>query len=167
MEKRRASAALGVGASSLLVIFAVLCLAVFALLSVATVQADERLGDSAEAAVLGYYQADREAERILAQIRAGELPEGVYAEKGIYSYGCIISETQVLAVRVAVTEEDYEILRWQAVSTADWQPEDGIPVWTGQGYEEERYGDTDGLSDPCGTGGCFRYFSGTRCTGEL
>ena len=26
---------------------------------------------------------------------------------------------------------DYQVLRWQAVSTADWQPNDDLPVWTG------------------------------------
>ena len=58
-----------VGASSLLVIFAVLCLTIFALLSVSTVQADGRLSDHAAKAVVNYYEADAKAEEILAKAR--------------------------------------------------------------------------------------------------
>lgn len=66
-----------VGISSLLVIFAVLCLTVFALLSVSTVQAQLRLAESTRSAITGYYRADAEAEEILAKLRAGEISEGV------------------------------------------------------------------------------------------
>ena len=43
-----------IGASSLLVIFAVLCLTIFALLSISTVQANGRLRDHAAKAVTDY-----------------------------------------------------------------------------------------------------------------
>lgn len=132
MKQTKITAVQGIGAASLLVIFAVLCLSVFALLTLATVQADERLGDHAEAAVLDYYRADCQAEEILAQLRCGNIPEGVAAKDGIYSFTCPISETQLLAVAVTVSEKNYEILRWQAVSTTDWKPEDALPVWTGK-----------------------------------
>ena len=46
----------GFGISSLLVIFGVLCLVVFAVLSVATVQAHGRLSEKSLAAEEGYYQ---------------------------------------------------------------------------------------------------------------
>ena len=100
-----------VGASSLLVIFAVLCLTVFALLSIATVRADGRLGDKVEEAVIGYYQADCQAEEILARLRNGEMPAGVTLEHGVYTYACPISDTQVLAVQVYLDEDNYQILR--------------------------------------------------------
>lgn len=54
-----------VGGSSLLVIFAVLCLTIFALLGLGTVQADQRLSDASAEAVYGYYAADCQAEAIL------------------------------------------------------------------------------------------------------
>ena len=131
MDKRKGASVSGVGVSSLLVIFGVLCLVVFAMLSVATVRAGERLGDSSEAAVLGYYEADSQAEWILAKLRAGEVPGCVTEENGIYSYRCPISETQVLAVRVAVQGQSYEILQWQAVSATGWDTEYTLPVWKG------------------------------------
>ena len=122
----------GVGLSSLLVIFAVLCLTVFAVLSVSTAQAQLRLAESARRAVTGYYSADRCAENILARLRCGEHPENVEKDGDTYTYACKISDTQVLAVRVTVIGTDYEILQWQAVSVAEWNTEDKLPVWNGE-----------------------------------
>lgn len=120
-----------IGLSSLMVIFAVLCLTVFALLSVSTVRADQRLSENAAKAVEGYYQADCEAEEILARLRQGERPAGMKETNGVFAYACPISETQTLAVEVMVDGADYNILRWQAVSTVDWQASDQLPVWQG------------------------------------
>ena len=122
-----------VGASSLLVIFAVLCLTIFALLSISTVQANGRLSDHAANAVMNYYEADAQAERILAKLRAGELPEGVTKEENLYSYQCAISDTQVLVVQISLEGNAYTVLRWQVVSDIDWQADDKIPVWNGEG----------------------------------
>ena len=63
-----------VGISSLLTIFAVLCLVVFTLLTVSSARAAQTLSDKAAASVLNYYQADLEAEKTLAQLRAGKVP---------------------------------------------------------------------------------------------
>lgn len=131
MNENRKFSPPAVGASSLLVIFAVLCLTVFALLSIATVRADGRLGDNVERAVSGYYAADCQAEQLLAQLRAGKMPEGVTEENGIYTYTCPISDTQVLAVQVALDGDSYRILRWQALSSVRWEADDRIPVWDG------------------------------------
>ena len=59
-----------VGGISLLVVFAVLCLTVFALLSLSTVRADARLSEASAQAVADYYAADCQAQEILAQLRA-------------------------------------------------------------------------------------------------
>ena len=61
MDEKRFSAP-AVGGSSLLVIFAVLCLTVFALLGLSTVQADGRLSGASAEAVSAYYAADCRAE---------------------------------------------------------------------------------------------------------
>ena len=121
-----------VGGSSLLVIFAVLCLTIFALLSLSTAQAGSRLSDESAQAVSAYYQADCQAEEILARLRSGEVPDGVTAEGNVYSYTCPISDTQALEICVRLEQEHYTILRWQAVSTVDWQPDDSLNLWDGE-----------------------------------
>ena len=72
MEDKKRFSPPVVGGSSLLVIFAVLCLTVFALLSLSTVRADVRLSEASAQAVSGYYQADCQAEAILARLRSGD-----------------------------------------------------------------------------------------------
>ena len=132
MDKRQSFQAPVVGGSSLLVIFAVLCLTVFAMLSLSTVQADKRLSDASAAAVSEYYAADCRAEEILAQLRTGQVPEGVRVKADTYSYTCSISETQELQVEVRIRENGWEVLRWQAVSTARWSEDETLSLWDGE-----------------------------------
>ena len=133
MSKKGAFSFPAVGITSLLVIFAVLCLAVFSVLALSTAQADARLSCQTREAVLGYYQAELEANRILAQLRSGEVSPGITCEDGIYTFRCPISSTQALEVEARLEGEEYQILRWQTVSTLDWQTEEKLPVWDGQG----------------------------------
>ena len=118
-----------IGGSSLLVIFAVLCLAVFAMLSLSTAQADRRLADTSIQAVADYYAADSRAEEILARLRTGQMPEEVTQNGTVYSYSCINSPSQSLFVEVS--ENSWEVLRWQAQPTVDWQEDDSMELWRG------------------------------------
>ena len=121
------------GGSSLLVIFAVLCLTVFALLGLSTVQADRRLSEASANAVSAYYQADAQAESTLALLRSGQTPDGISVHGDIYSFVCPISETQELQVEVRCSGSQWEVLRWMAVSTAKWEEnDDSINVWDGE-----------------------------------
>jgi len=137
MHENRKSGITTVGISSLLTIFAVLCLVVFALLTVSTVQATQTLSDQTVSATLGYYQADTNAEKTLASLRAGAIPDGVQQVGDTFYYDHPISDTQTLVVEVVVDGSDYRVLRWQAVSVAEWHAEDRLPVWSGE-IEEER-----------------------------
>lgn len=122
-----------VGGSSLLVIFGILSLTIFALLSLSTVQAHTRLADGTLQAVSDYYAADCAAEEVLAQLRSGETPSCAVARSGdVCSYAVDISAAQKLMVEVQLRGNDYKILRWQAVSAADWQADTSIDVWDGE-----------------------------------
>jgi hypothetical protein len=120
------------GMSSLLVMFAVLCLTVFAVLSVATVQANTGLLEKMNSAVSEYYLADCEAEQILAQLRNNTIPAEVEVNGDTYSYLCRVNETQALAVEVEICADAYKILRWQLISVGEWQADDKRPVWGGK-----------------------------------
>lgn len=132
-----------VGGISLLVVFAVLCLTVFALLALTTVQADARLADASAQAVLDYYAADCAAQEILARLRGGERPEGVEilngAGDGIYTarYAVPISSSQELQVEVELAEEwagydwRYQVVRWQASPSGEWEGDESLDIWDG------------------------------------
>ena len=120
-----------IGGSSLLVIFAVLCLTVFALLGLSTVHANKRLSDISTQAVADYYDADHRAEQILAQLRTGQIPEGGEQQGDIFRYSCPISST--LTLQVEVRSSDWTVLRWQAIPAAQWEGDDTLNLWNGQG----------------------------------
>lgn len=67
MNRPKASGA-NVGGAMILVIFVVLCLAIFGTLSAVSAHAEKRLTDKAAAAVTSYYEADSAAEKTLAVI---------------------------------------------------------------------------------------------------
>ena len=143
-RKREIFSPPAVGGISLLVAFAVLCLTVFALLSLTTVQADGRLADASARAVEEYYAADCAAQEILARLRNGETPLEVTSHTEDswhdplavrYTYEVPISDSQELQVEVLVDGEDYEILRWQAQYTGEWETVENLDLWDGGLFE--------------------------------
>lgn len=122
-----------IGSSSLLVIFTVLCLTVFALLGLSTVQANSRLQDSGIQSTLNYYQADTQAEEILSQLRQNQIPSGVILQdNSCYHYNCPISENQTLSVTVQIQENDYTILQWKVISETTNSYNEQMNVWDGE-----------------------------------
>lgn len=132
-EKRKRFSPPPVGGISLLSAFAVLCLTVFALLCLSTVRADIRLADASAQSVEEYYAADCKAQEILARLRMGERPEGVSFSDGIYSYACPISDRRALEVEIRLEGGTYTVLRWQAVPTEEWESDDTLELWDGDG----------------------------------
>lgn len=139
MTRKKTASFGSIGTSSLLTAFGVLCITVFALLSLSTVQAERRLSESAWQTVAGYYEADLEAQKILAKLRSGQVIEGVQQQGEYYVYQCGISQNQHLAVTVACQEESYSILCWQVVYDGAPAEETPANLWTGRHNQE---GDT-------------------------
>ena len=135
MKDRKATGLPVVGVSALLTIFAVLCLTVFALLSVATVRADLRLAEAARQAVTDYYAADSRAQRILAQLRRGGIIEGVEQEGDTFHFSCPVGQNQQLDVQVVLNGTDYEIVQWQVRPCEEWTGDESLPVWSGEKEE--------------------------------
>lgn len=131
MDKRRRFSVPAVGGSALLTIFAVLCLTVFALLTLSTALSGARLGDAAMENTENYYAASVEAETIVARLRAGEMPEGVSEREGLYSFSCPMGDTAALDVELRLDGGEAEILRWQSRATEKWENDSSIPVWNG------------------------------------
>lgn len=122
-----------VGATALLTVFAVLCLAIFSLLTLSDVRSDARLAEASLDSISAYYKAEVTAQELLARLRNGEQPEGV-ALSGTAplqaDYAVPISQGQELRVQVLLTGEGYQITRWQSAPTDTWEGEDHITVWT-------------------------------------
>lgn len=126
------------GGASLLTVFSVLCLTVFALLSLSTVRADSALSEATAKGVYDYYAADCRAQEILARLRFGEMPDGVTVEGDLCRYIVPVSETQELRVEVEVrSTNDYTVLRWQTVSVGDWEYDDDLNIWDGDEFNDD------------------------------
>ena len=137
-EKNRVSIPL-FGGTSLLVIFAVLVLTIFLLLTLTAVQADKRLSDASAQAVRSYYAADLQAEEIFARVRTGDIPPQVQKNANQYWYTCPVTDSQALEVLLQQEENGWQVLRWQTIACITTDTTTTLPVWDGQTQLEEYY----------------------------
>lgn len=132
MRKRKG---LGVGSVSLVLIFSVLCLTIFALLTLSTARSDAALAERAAQTAKDYYAADTEGQfvcaKLLKALQSGEKPESVrdtqitYDGNGAY-YSVAAGDDRYIAVAVSY---DGEILHWKEVSGENWTPDENINVY--------------------------------------
>ena len=131
----------GVGSASIVLIFAVLCLTIFALITFSVAERERVLIEREAALVIGYYRADAIAEIFLAEFLDENVsPDTTYildkttawcnnllAE--VTNFSVSITETMVLAVTVAVYDGHFDILSWRIRNIAPWTAETGLGVW--------------------------------------
>jgi hypothetical protein len=136
---------MGVGSASIMLVFAVLCLTVFSLISLSVAGNDKALVNEESQLVTSYYEADELAARVLAEIiEADSMPDtmtihGVSVETGwdsdrgssISHFSCPISESKALNVEVIIHEDSYDILSWKMKDVGDWAIDESMPVWQG------------------------------------
>ena len=122
------------GAVSLVMIFCVLCLAVFSVLTLATVDRESKLSEMTAKNAAEYYRADYDATVIAAALRNGDpTPEGVeiVRDGDTASFLLPVGESLGLDVALSVRDGACEILRWQTVYTGEWEPEEFLNLWDG------------------------------------
>jgi len=139
---------IGVGSASIVLVFAVLCLTVFSLITFVVAGNEKALVDAKVSLVTGYYEADALAENILAEIlisdlAANPLPESVgnvdintqwddeLGAETVFFF-CHISDVKALYVNVLIHDDSFDILDWRMYDTDDWEFDDSINVWTGE-----------------------------------
>lgn len=133
------------GAVSLVMIFCVLCLAVFAVLTLATADRERNLAELTARNAAAYYEADRQAVEIVAALReGGTIPsdieiehicseyQGGSAESA--SFSVPIDDNQALEVEVMLRDVDgsFRVLRWQTAYVGPWEIDESLDVWDGQ-----------------------------------
>ena len=133
----------GIGSASIVLVFSVLCLTIFSVLSYVTALTETNLIETQVQTVHAYYAADALAEQTLAAVLAAhEVPEqidGIYisaywdwnALAEIVSFAVPISETFDLFVQVAITVDDHEIMQWSVYKAGEWEADDRLDVWQG------------------------------------
>ena len=124
------------GAVSLVMIFCVLCLAVFSVLTLATADRESKLSEMTARSAEKYYRADHDATVIAAALRNGEpIPADIDVEVvwdgDTASFRLPVSDSLGLDVALSVHGGACEILRWQTVYTGSWEPDDYLNLWDG------------------------------------
>jgi len=133
---------IGVGTISLIMIFSVLCLTIFAMLTLSTANAEKILSDRTSSFVKGYYEADSEATKIKAGIFEsylnGTLPDSVRGTDIEYEVGTDgflasftldVNEVQRFVVKLSIKGMAIDVLEWRIDSAGDWEYEDSLNVF--------------------------------------
>ena len=115
-----------IGGSSLMVIFALLAMCVFAVLSLTTAKAEERLSAVSAQAVADYYAADLQAEKQFAHLRETK------KEAGDYDFSWPVSENRQLQVQLRFDGKRWQVLRWQAVAGEEPRIQETLNLWNGK-----------------------------------
>ena len=122
------------GAVSLVMIFCVLCLSVFSVLTLATADRECRLSEMTARNAEEYYRADHDATVIVAALRNGTDPDAeieIDWDGDTASFLLPIGDSLGLDVAVSIHGGTYEILRWQTVYTGSWEPDEFLNLWNG------------------------------------
>ena len=120
------------GVVSLVMIFCVLCMAVFASLTMVTAQREHTLAAVTADRAAAYYEADRMAVKTVAAIARGESPAGVSVSGDVASFSVPAGGDTLLMVEARRTEDGCRILQWKTVFSGQWETEDRIEVWSGE-----------------------------------
>ncbi|MBQ7757569.1 hypothetical protein [Anaerotignum sp.] len=137
---------ISIGITSMAVILCVLCLTVFSVLSLSTALSERKLAEKRAEAAEEYYAAERTAAKLANGLMAAT-DAVAFAEENhidvveegnilIFTYESPIDEGQALSVALTLME-DWEMTRWQVVSTAEWTPDDSLTLWDGELEEKE------------------------------
>ena len=124
-EKKYSYPPINIGTSFMLVIFILLCMVIFAVLSLSNALKDYDYTQQRANRTKAYYEACNEAEEIYAKIEIEN-----HTEDSI-EYSIPISEKEYLQVtlkRRSDTENNYYIDSWLQISTQEWTANPTLPV---------------------------------------
>ena len=133
---------LGVGGSSLLMVFIIVCLTTFATLSLVSANADDKLSVKTAQAVSAYYAADGRAverlyqiDQLLLQGQAEQIAAQGLAKQTAdgYTFDEALSDRQTLKVSLAVQNGQCVITAWRVENTREWSGDSQLlDIWDGQ-----------------------------------
>lgn len=155
-SRKKQSSFSSIGITSLVLIFVMLCLLTFSVLSLVTARADLRLSQKNAERTSSYYDAENRANDILlsviscieeykdspdASVFYQKLRERLDGQNGILftgadslEYEILLDKEQLLSVSLEISYETYDdgshyrILAWNTVSTHEWESDGSLPL---------------------------------------
>ena len=140
MAKQEIRRKANIGSSSLILIFIVLCLVTFSVLSLGNAKREDALSRRSADSVQEYYRADAAGEAFL-QLADQALLKGdkdslmpyLQSASGTYYTDVAMNAGQALRVELALDWEQktYQVLSWKVYHQEDYEIDQSIPVWSG------------------------------------
>lgn len=144
MRNKRKSYGVNIGSSSILLIFVILCLVSFAVLSIVSAQTDYKLSCKLAERTTKYYEANNEVEAYLRDLQASldkiykdsATAEEYFAVAGHdTTFSIQLSEQQMLNVHLTILYPGdgkgyYEINTWKVETQDTLELDDTLPVFT-------------------------------------
>ena len=139
-KSKQSSPNINVGSTSIVMVFSVLCLTVFAVLSYITARNELDLARRSADSVTAYYAADSAAVDVYNALISGDcVRQGdtitaagteIFACEGIYGgelcYSVPIDDMQELYVELSGEDSGYRIIAWVVSDTGDWIVDDTL-----------------------------------------
>lgn len=134
-KEKQPTPIVNVGTSSLLIIFVILSLVVFAALSLSGAKSDYDFSKNLADRKTAYYSACNQAEQIAADIdqilaEGGDLADyrdaDLKIEGNTVSYMIPISDSQAVDVVLDIEGSYYKVSKWQVVSTKEWEEDNSL-----------------------------------------
>lgn len=110
---------IGIGMSTFMMIFVVLCLTIFATLTYLQARHNLQETDQIIDANVAYYNADYKATEIYEQLLSHLEDDSFFKENGItkqdysYHYSVSITDTRTLEVTVCKNQDKLKVIQWQ------------------------------------------------------
>lgn len=122
--KQKSTPVVNIGSSSLLVIFLILSLVIFAVLTLTSATSDYRFSERMATRNTEYYKAVAEAEKTWDDLDTAA-SEGAMMSEETVNYTVPINDSQELSVELTLVGNatdgyHYDVTKWQTVSTKEW-----------------------------------------------
>lgn len=135
---------MNIGSSSLILIFIILCLTTFALLSLSSAKGDWSLAQKNAQAVKDYYTADNQGQEFLQmadqalksdpQTLESQLGDYYDPSTGLISTDITMDRGQALHIELKPDQKKSSVIvqTWKVYNSEDYEIDDSMPVWSGQ-----------------------------------
>ncbi|MDR1328393.1 MAG: hypothetical protein LBK23_02180 [Oscillospiraceae bacterium] len=140
-NKRPRPMGLNIGSASIIMLFAVLCLTVLAVLSLLSANSQYALAERSADVARTYYEADTRAAEIYERIKNGDYGadgeieiEAYITDGGAATFSYEVPAGARQALRVELTRAETGELRvdmWKLTEAGDWIPDESINLWLG------------------------------------
>lgn len=135
MNKNRKSQGMNVGSASLVMVFAVMCLTIFSVLSLITANNELKIAKRFATSIENYYNADYEAVTMIEALKAElerniDLPTvDVLVTK---TYDCVIDDKQILRVEAECYKDSVKIVSWKIIENGVFEFDESLEIWSGE-----------------------------------